>query len=64
MRRLAVVLFVLLLFSLSIGTAWADDRDEWDRGRKAPEVPFALVYPATALAGYGLYRFGQSRRRN
>ncbi|MCL4535481.1 MAG: hypothetical protein M1370_10030 [Bacteroidetes bacterium] len=49
-------ILALLIFASSVSVVWAGDDDEEGRGRKAPEVPLALVYPAAGLVGYGLYR--------
>ena len=47
----------LLALAVTVTVVMADDNDEQRRGNNAPEVPFALLYPATAMVGYGLYRF-------
>ncbi len=57
MKRIIVLLFVLLMFVTLTAIVWANDDDEGERGGKAPEVPFALIYPVAGFAAYGAYRF-------
>lgn len=53
--------FALLIFTLTAFAVFADENQQKQKGDDAPEVPFALVYPAVALAGYGAYRLYRRR---
>ena len=61
MKRLGLIILPLLLFAMTAAMVFADDDDQEDKGKKAPEVPYALIYPAVAVAGYGLFRVVQAR---
>lgn len=50
--------FALMIASATV--ALAKEKDKKDKGKHAPEVPAALLYPASALASYGLFRFTTS----
>lgn len=50
-----------LLFATTAFTVFADKNNQNNNGDDAPEVPYALVYPVAALAGYGVYRIAQRR---
>jgi len=51
----------MLIFTLTAIAVFADENQQKHKGDDAPEVPFALIYPAVALAGYGAYRLYRRR---
>ena len=62
MQRVAGFLLPILLFAATAFVVYADQDDKEKQGGTAPEVPFALVYPAIALAGYGVFRVTTAMR--
>lgn len=60
MKKMFSVSLALLLLVASTTTVLAKEKDQKDKGKNAPEVPFALLYPAAGLASYGIFRFTTS----
>ncbi len=49
MKYVYAILVALFILLASATVVWADERDQQARGRRVPEVPFALVYPGAAV---------------
>jgi hypothetical protein len=56
MRHLTVAASALLLFALSTGAALASEVDQVSVACAAPEVPASLLYPASGLIAFGLFK--------
>lgn len=56
MNRMLVPVLVALLYVFTVAVVAADGGDQVSRAYHLPEVPYALIYPATGFICFGVYR--------